>query len=223
VETLLQKQKRGREAAFENEPARTLPASAILCQSRLDQGVRCMYAGGPSVFNLIKKGRLNEKNLPTSQQAQAAHARLSQADAHTGRTRGPAPPPRQGTRAARRLSGRSGTALEREARLRASRDLQGVLDHGSSVVAPDLVLYYSARAGEGHSRFGFVVSRRIGGAVVRNRARRLLREAAWALAPQLGAPVDIVVVARGPIRSRRFDSVAATLRDCAVRAGLIPD
>lgn len=86
---------------------------------------------------------------------------------------------------------------------------------------PELVLYYSRRAGVGRPRFGFVVSRRIGGAVVRNRVKRLLREAVRPLLPRLPGAVDVVVVAREPIRGMTFAEVKRAVEDVTARAGLI--
>ena len=86
---------------------------------------------------------------------------------------------------------------------------------------PEFVLYYSARVGDSRPRFGFVVSRRIGGAVVRNRVKRLLREAARSLLPRLVAPVDLVIVAREPILGLALADVRGGLEESAARAGLI--
>jgi ribonuclease P protein component len=84
-----------------------------------------------------------------------------------------------------------------------------------------LVLYYSPRVGDDRPRFGFVVSRRIGGAVQRNRVKRLLREVARSLPLRLKAPVDMVFVAREPVRGLGFAEVRGVVEDLAARAGLI--
>ena len=52
-------------------------------------------------------------------------------------------------------------------------------------------------------RIGFTATRKVGGAVVRNRAKRRLREAARALAPLHARPGhDYVLIARGGVTTR---------------------
>jgi ribonuclease P protein component len=60
--------------------------------------------------------------------------------------------------------------------------------------------------GSAHVGVGFTATRKIGGAVVRNRAKRRLREAARALLPRLGEPgCDYVLVARMGTAERPWD------------------
>jgi ribonuclease P protein component len=57
------------------------------------------------------------------------------------------------------------------------------------------------------SRLGVVTSRKIGGAVIRSRARRLLRESFRLHQGELVRPVDLVLIARPSIAGKRFAEV----------------
>lgn len=81
-------------------------------------------------------------------------------------------------------------------------------------------MYHCAREAPDAPRIAFAVGRRIGGAVVRNRARRVLREASRQLVPRL-APCDVVIVARPPIVGCGAGHLTTALADAAARAGLI--
>ena len=67
-------------------------------------------------------------------------------------------------------------------------------------------------------RLGFTATRKVGGAVIRNRAKRRLREAARALAPVLAAPgSDYVFVARAGTADRPWDRLLDDVKSALTR------
>jgi ribonuclease P protein component len=85
-------------------------------------------------------------------------------------------------------------------RLSRSGEFDRVYRDGSSHATRYLVLYTFPRREEGDEvRLGVSVSRKVGGAVDRNKVKRALREAFWGLSERLPAGHDFVIVARGEI------------------------
>ena len=67
-------------------------------------------------------------------------------------------------------------------------------------------------------RAGFTATKRIGGAVVRNRAKRRLREAARLLLPQFGRPgLDYVFIARGGTAGRPWARLLDDMKTALIR------
>lgn len=75
-------------------------------------------------------------------------------------------------------------------------EFKRVYTRGKSVVRPTLVAYCMRKSGPA-PRIGITASKKIGNAVKRNRARRLLRESARMLYPQMKPGFDLVLVSRG--------------------------
>ena len=75
-------------------------------------------------------------------------------------------------------------------------EFKRVYTRGKSAVRPTLVAYCMRRSGPG-PRVGITASKKIGNAVKRNRARRLLRESTRMLYPQMKPGFDLVLVSRG--------------------------
>lgn len=87
----------------------------------------------------------------------------------------------------------------RRARISRSGDFDAVYRRGRSAANRHLVVYAFAREGQppgAQARLGLSVSRKVGGAVERNRVKRVLRERFAALTPGLPPGIDVVVIAR---------------------------
>jgi ribonuclease P protein component len=92
---------------------------------------------------------------------------------------------------------------------------------GKKAATHGLVLQALTRTDSGPARVGFTVTKKVGGAVVRNRTRRRLKEAArleFAQHPVTG--VDLVLIGRDGTRRRAFldlrDDLRRALRKAAV-------
>jgi len=78
--------------------------------------------------------------------------------------------------------------------------------------------------GLAHNRYGFITSKAIGGAVVRNRVRRQLREVLRSVHPQLSSGYDLVWITRNGIAAESYSHINVMVIDLIRRAGLIkPD
>jgi ribonuclease P protein component len=104
--------------------------------------------------------------------------------------------------------------------LRSNKQFQRVRREGRSWAHPLLVLCALPNDLE-HSRFGFSVSHWVGKAVVRNRAKRLLREATRLRQGDIKEGWDLVLIARNPIREADFKQVDQAVEQLLRRAGLL--
>jgi ribonuclease P protein component len=102
-------------------------------------------------------------------------------------------------------------ARQKRRRLSRSAEFDRVYRQGRSVSSRSLVLYAFPREGEPapgepgsdeeSPRLGVSAGRRVGGAVVRNRVKRSLREAFWALDDKVPERHDFVIVARAEAKA----------------------
>ena len=71
------------------------------------------------------------------------------------------------------------------------------------------------------TRFGLSTGRNLGGAVVRNRVRRRLREALRVMAPAFQPGWDVLIIARPSIVTADHDAMVGALRQTLVRGGAL--
>ncbi len=97
-----------------------------------------------------------------------------------------------------------------------------VAGKGRKAPAPGLVLQALRREDAEPARIGFTVTKKVGNAVVRNRTRRRLREAARAVLAETDINgVDLVLIGRDATAGRPFTALKDDLRRALGRVGAL--
>ena len=116
--------------------------------------------------------------------------------------------------------GKPDQRLGRNRRLTRTSLFQQTYAQGRRAVGRSMVLWL--REGEGASlRLGVVAGRKVGGAVQRARAKRLMREAYRRNRHRFSGPFDVVLVARRGILEAKWDEIVSELLALAKRMGLL--
>lgn len=103
--------------------------------------------------------------------------------------------------------------------LRRNNDFQRAYKRGKSSVHPQVVVYVNKNR-VGHTRVGITASKKVGNAVTRNRARRVIVNALRQVMPQNAGPYDIVLVARGQTPTLKSWRLEPTLRKLLQKHGI---
>jgi ribonuclease P protein component len=96
-----------------------------------------------------------------------------------------------------------------------------VASKGRKAAMPGVVLQALPRDDAQPARLGFTVTKKVGNAVIRNRTRRRLKEAArLLLREQPVSGVDLVLIGRDATRARPFAALQTDLRRALSKAGV---
>lgn len=114
-----------------------------------------------------------------------------------------------------------GLKFGRAMRIKQGRDFSRVRQEGQRLVYGCLIANWRKLPPEVHTRLGVVTSGKLGNAIVRNRARRLLREAFRLHQHDLAQPVDLVLIARASIVAKGFADVEKDFLTTLRKAGLL--
>ncbi len=102
------------------------------------------------------------------------------------------------------------------------RDFATLQSDGTTTSHP-LLLARSVRTDLETTRFGLATGRKLGGAVVRNRVRRRLREALRVMAPSFRPGWDVLIIARPQLVEADHDALVGALSRVLRRAGVLGD
>ena len=107
-------------------------------------------------------------------------------------------------------------------RLRRRAEFLRAASKGRKTSSHALVLQCLPRGDDAPARLGFTVTKKVGNAVVRNRTRRRLREAArLVLAETPVAGVDLVLIGRDATRARPFTQLMDDFRRALGKVGAV--
>jgi ribonuclease P protein component len=111
--------------------------------------------------------------------------------------------------------------LARGSRVTQNRDFIRIRQQGERLAQGCLVANWNFLPEGASPKLGVVTSRKIGGAVVRTRARRLLRESFRLHQHDFAKPVELILVARNSIVGKHFADVEKDFLTTLRRAGLL--
>ena len=110
--------------------------------------------------------------------------------------------------------------MKKQFRLRQAEDYARLRREGRDYRHPFFILSLAPNT-LGYNRYGFITVKRLGKAVVRNRARRVLRESIRLLHPRLNPGFDFVVVGRPAMLGQSQTAIQDALQELMRRARLI--
>lgn len=110
--------------------------------------------------------------------------------------------------------------MKKTTTIKENRTFRRIYNKGRSAVTPFLVLYCRPNRC-GYNRLGVTVSTKLGGAVVRNRARRRLREVYRLAQPGLKQGFDFVLVARSRAVNGPYLKLTAAFYKACGQLGLV--
>ena len=105
-------------------------------------------------------------------------------------------------------------------KLKQNSDFRRIYGRGKAFVKPAFVTY-ALKNRTDDIRIGITVSKKLGGAVQRNRAKRILTAAFASVASELKNGYDIVFVARTRILTKKSTDIAAQMKENFQEAELL--
>ena len=161
----------------------------------------------------------DEADLPAQEAASRQRARLPRPDEDHRGTPSAGGTPRSRPQEAHGLTADRGHNPPRLVMLSNPEDFAALQGQGSVRSNPLLVVRIR-RTDLEETRFGLSTGRKLGGAVVRNRIRRRLREALRVMAPSFQPGWDVLIIARQPAIAADYQALTEALHNLLRRGGV---
>ena len=162
----------------------------------------------------------DEADLPAQEAASRQGTRLPRPDEDHRGTPGVGRPPRSRPQEANGLTTDRGHNPPRLVMLSKPEDFAALQGEGT-VRSHSLLVVRIRRTGLEETRFAMSTGRKLGGAVVRNRVRRRLREALRVMAPSFQPGWDVLIIARPPVLAVDYKTLTASLHNLLRRGGVL--
>lgn len=107
--------------------------------------------------------------------------------------------------------------MQRKFRLTRSEDFKRVRRFGKSYAHP-LVVLIVQKSDQPRVRVGVAAGRTVGTAVIRNRAKRLLREAIRTMIPDIVSGLDLILIARATLATASLQDARQAVQNLLQRA-----
>ena len=104
--------------------------------------------------------------------------------------------------------------------LRNDKDFDILYKKGKSIGGKYIVLFYR-KNNLSYNRRAFLASKKVGNSVIRNRARRLIKESYRDFEEKLAPGFDILFIARNTINGTKCQNVKKSMYGVLKRAGLL--
>ncbi len=104
--------------------------------------------------------------------------------------------------------------------MKKNRDFHRMYARGKSLVDRNFVIYYR-KSRRDRNMLGITVGKKVGGAVQRNRAKRVIKESYRVLEPRIMRGYDIVIVARGRTPHMKCGVITAAMQKRLAEAGIL--
>jgi ribonuclease P protein component len=111
--------------------------------------------------------------------------------------------------------------MQKKLRLRSRSDFSRIYKTGRSFANSQFVVYWMKRTETERFRAGVSVSRKLGGAVVRNRIRRVVKELIRLNADKIANRTDFIVIVRRPALGMKTKDLERSLLHALRKAGLL--